>query len=83
MKRWFIGVLVIAGIGGLLIYFLTFDQNEKSHYIKVSGNVETTEINIGFKISGRIVHLSAQEGDRVEKGQEIARLDDEDLRQRL
>jgi HlyD family secretion protein len=83
MKRWFIGILVIAGIGGLLIYFLTFDQNEKSHYIKVSGNIETTEINIGFKISGRIVHLSVQEGDWVEKGQEIARLDDEDLRQRL
>ncbi|OGP78625.1 MAG: hypothetical protein A2V86_12230, partial [Deltaproteobacteria bacterium RBG_16_49_23] len=46
-------------------------------------NIETTEVDIGFKISGRIVQLAVQEGDWVEKGTVIARLDDEDLRQRL
>jgi HlyD family secretion protein len=40
-------------------------------------------VDLGFKISGRIVQISVQEGDWVEKGKVIARLDDEDLRQRL
>src|SRR4030043_2031558 len=83
MKRWLIGVFIVVGVIGLIFYLFISNKNVEPPYIKISGNIETTEINIGVKISGRIVPLSVQEGDRVEKGQEIARLDDEDLRQRL
>jgi HlyD family secretion protein len=62
--------------------FLKRSQRGNEQYIKVSGNIEATEVNVGFKISGRIVHRSCDEGDWVEKGQVLARLDDEDLRQR-
>ncbi|MDI7258460.1 MAG: efflux RND transporter periplasmic adaptor subunit [Thermodesulfobacteriota bacterium] len=83
MKRWLIGVLIIAGVTGLLFYLFTRDKSAGNPYIKISGNIETTEVNIGFKIPGRIVSLSVKEGDWVEKGRMIAKLDDEDLRQRL
>jgi len=83
VKRYFIGILIIAGIAGLLFYFLTPNKEEGNPFIKVSGNIETTEVDVGFKISGRIVHISVQEGDRVEQGKVLAKLDDEDLRQRL
>lgn len=83
MKRWWIGILVVVGIAGFLYYLFTRDKGEGDAFIKVSGNIETTEVNVGFKIAGRIVSLSVQEGDWVEKGKVIAKLDDEDLRQRL
>lgn len=83
MKRIFLTILMIAGIGGLLYYFMTREIKGGNDSIKISGNIETTEVNVGFKISGRIISLSIQEGDWIEKGKVIAKLDDEDLRQRF
>lgn len=83
MKRIFPVLLVIAAISGLVFYFFTRNQKGPDNIIRISGNIEATEVNVGFKISGRIVSLSVQEGDRVEKGKVLAALDEEDLRQRL
>jgi HlyD family secretion protein len=50
--------------------------------LKVSGNIELTEVDIAFKTAGRLVTLAVDEGDRVKKGALIARLDQEELQQR-
>ncbi len=76
-------VILVGVIGGFVYYFFTRDQKEGDDFIKVSGNIETTEVNVGFKISGRIIHLLVQEGDWVESGKILAKLDDEDLRHRF
>lgn len=76
-------VLVLILIAGSLYYFLIRNEKEVEQVIKVSGNIETTEANVGFKIAGRIGSRSFEEGDWVKKGSVLARLDDEDLRRRL
>ena len=53
-----------------------------SKMLKVSGNIELTEVDIAFKTAGRLVALAVEEGDRVKKGALIARLDQEELLQR-
>jgi len=83
MRRYLAGILIVASIAGLLYYLFTRGKEGENPFIKVSGNIETTEVDVGFKISGRIVHLSVQEGDWVEQGKVLAKLDDEDLRHRL
>jgi len=83
MRRFIFGILIAVSIFGLLYYFFTRDKKEGNAFIKVSGNIETTEVDVGFKISGRIVSLSLQEGDWVENGKILAKLDDEDLRHRF
>jgi len=83
MKRILLIIFIVIGVSGLLFYLFTQDKEERNTFIKVSGNIETTEVDVGFKISGRIVSLSVQEGDYIEKGKVLAKLDDEDLRQRL
>ena len=51
--------------------------------IRLSGNIELTEVNIAFKTAGRLLERTVDEGDRVTKGQIVARLDrDQLLRQR-
>lgn len=45
----------------------------------VSGNIELTEVNIGFKTAGRLIERNVDEGDTVKKGQVIARLDRDQL----
>jgi HlyD family secretion protein len=49
--------------------------------IRLSGNIELTQVDIAFKTSGRMIELSINEGDRVTAGQVIARLDSDQLRQ--
>jgi len=83
MKRILFITLIILLAAGLLFYLLTREKEGEDHFIRVSGNVETTEVDVGFKIPGRIVSRPFEEGDWVEKGQVLAKLDDEDLRNRL
>lgn len=49
--------------------------------IRVSGNVEAHESVLSFRVSGRIVELAVEEGQWVESGAVLARLEDSDFRQ--
>jgi membrane fusion protein YbhG len=75
-------ILVLgAGAAGLVAYWGM--HHEEKNAIKVSGNIELNEVQIGFKTSGRLIERSVDEGDAVKKGMVVARLDrDQLLRQR-
>jgi HlyD family secretion protein len=57
--------------------FMTFRLRNKQDagVLPVSGNVEVTEVNIAFKIPGRIVALLTDEGRTVKVNEKIAVLD--------
>jgi HlyD family secretion protein len=82
-KRILVLILVVAALAGTLFYLLTREEGDQDLFIKISGNIEATEADVGFRVSGRIVKRYIEEGDWVEKGKVLARLDDEDLRNRL
>jgi HlyD family secretion protein len=82
-KRLLLVIPVMAVILSGLYTLLNRNPGDDPAVIKVSGNIEATEVNAGFKISGRIISLSVQEGDWVEEGKVLATLDNEDLRNRL
>ena len=84
MKKRVLLVVLIVAVATLLLYtFLTRNPRGNDHFISVSGNIEATEVDVGFKISGRIMNRPFEEGAWVERGQVLAKLDDEDLRNRL
>ena len=83
MKRIIIIILIVAGTSGVLYYLLVRDNGEKNVFIKVSGNIEAIEADVGFKVAGRIVSRFFEEGDWKKKGEVLGKLDDEDLRNRL
>ncbi len=49
----------------------------------VHGNLETDDARLSFKVAGRLVERTIDEGQRVEAGQLLARLDDTELVQEL
>jgi RND family efflux transporter MFP subunit len=51
--------------------------------IETVGIIEAPEVNITSRIAGRIAELSLLEGDRVERGQVVCRIEDIDLRNQL
>ena len=50
---------------------------------KLYGNVEVREVELGFRVGGRVAQVLVDEGDKVVAGQELARLDTQPLRDRL
>jgi HlyD family secretion protein len=72
-----VGIIVIIIVVVLLInHFMAKNDNDT---LKLSGNVEVTETNVGFKLPGRIIELVVDEGQQVKAGQVIARLDNAEL----
>lgn len=56
-----------------------FANNADSGTLRLSGNIELTEVTLSFKAPGRIVELAVDEGDSVTAGQPLARLDQTEL----
>ena len=79
MKKRFLiaGILVLAVVIGILIYRSRNKQDDG--VLVLSGNVEITEINMGFKFSGRITELLAEEGQMIGKDYKLAVLDSAEL----
>jgi len=77
-KKLFIILLVIAVCVIGLVWYKWFSHSDNKKIV-ISGNIELTEINIAFKISGRLIELNVKEGDSVKKGTVLARLDNEQL----
>lgn len=47
--------------------------------LRLSGNIELTEVQLSFKTPGRVEDLLVEEGDAVQAGQVVARLDTAEL----
>ena len=83
-----IAIVVVIGVLAAAVYFFYVRPRwtaEKSqpNVLKLSGNIETHESIVGFKVSGRIVDLPIEEGQWVQPGAVLARLDTADYRQQL
>ncbi len=55
----------------------------KGNGLEASGNIEATEVQLSFRVPGRMAARLVDEGDRVKAGQLVARLDDSDLKQQV
>jgi HlyD family secretion protein len=77
-KNTVIGLLLalLAGVGGYLCYPMVYFQKGK---IMATGTIEVTTADITPKVGGYLVELGIKEGDRIEMGQCVARIDRTDL----
>lgn len=69
-------VLLIVVAGGIGIYYYWSQGEEEKDVIEVSGNIEATEINVGAEMAGKVAELKVDEGEEVEEGEELGKLDD-------
>ena len=68
---------------GLLLLGACTRQTSAPAEVRVSGNIEAVDAQLGFKIPGRVVERLVSEGQSVAVGQPIARLDDTDQKDQL
>ena len=68
-------ILYTVVTGGLAALLASCSNNGDTGAIRISGNIEMTQVKIAFKMSGKLIERNADEGDRVDKGAVIAKLD--------
>ena len=77
-KAMLAGVIVLVAVAGTMAYF-RFREREADGAVRVSGNIEVTDVDVSFRIPGRVQERLVGEGMMVTRGQLVARLDIEDL----
>lgn len=84
MKRR-VGLLIVAIVlvaaGAWKLRALRHPPNGAT--LVLHGNVDIREVNLGFRVGGRLAELRSDEGDAVKAGTLLARLDDEPYRREL
>ncbi len=85
---------LVVGIVGYVVYLVRFspvpvaehqiERGEMVAEVMGTGTLESrVRVTISPKISGRIVQILADQGDRVSKGDVLVRLDDDELAQQV
>ncbi len=91
-----VGVLVLGGVGlgvrqrnsaqtsKLATYTVLVESGELPGVVSTSGELEAVErVNVSPKRQGLLQELYVEEGDVVRRGQPLAQMDSDDLRERL
>lgn len=88
MKRLIYGLVVIAVLAGAAALGWSLWQERMAGrlpegIVSANGRVEANEIDVAAKFAGRVVSIAPQEGDTVEAGAIIARLDESESEAQL
>jgi len=83
IRRRFLTLVLLAvlTVSGLVVWKLA-PRHGPSNIIEVSGRIEGDDAAVAAKTMGRIREITVREGDRLEAGQVIALLDDDQIRAR-
>jgi HlyD family secretion protein len=73
-KRLIVICAVALLLGGGWYIYQTFFAH-RAQDLELQGNVDIRQVNLGFRVSGRIQEMRLEEGDEVHKGDIIAQLD--------
>ncbi len=76
MKRRVIFITLLAAI----IFAIWWEERPRPQTLVLTGTVDGNEVVVGSKITGRIVSLAVEDGQRVNAGDLIAVLDQDELR---
>ncbi|MDA8136141.1 MAG: efflux RND transporter periplasmic adaptor subunit [Desulfobacteraceae bacterium] len=77
-KKQILIILLLLILAGTLTFFIAFKGKTDPGTLRVSGNIEATDAELGFKIAGRLEECLVDEGDTVSKGTVLARLENRD-----
>jgi HlyD family secretion protein len=68
-------ILLAAVVVAAAVAWSRYSKREDPNRIRLSGNIELTQVDIAFKVPGRLTERTVDEGDSVKQGQLIARID--------
>lgn len=79
-KRVIVAALLVSGVAIILALYFWLRPPDDPGNLVLSGNIEITEVQVGFRIPGHVEGRTVSEGDRVQKGDLVASLDTAELK---
>jgi multidrug resistance efflux pump len=76
-KPIFIPILVVLGLVAYGGWYLLRERDAQNGSLEASGTIEAVEVSVSAEVSGRAAEVLVAEGDLVEKGAPLLRLEDE------
>jgi len=73
MKKVLVLFLLISVFG--LAYYIVNNKKVNNDELELFGNIEIRQVDLGFRVEGKIQEMLVEEGDNVKKGQLLAFLD--------
>jgi len=75
-------ILQVVACIGMAILAVSCRPRQENH-LKLSGNIEVIQVEASFRVAGKVLERPVDEGQVVQAGQLIARLDARDLEQQV
>jgi HlyD family secretion protein len=73
--RVFAIILILLAILATFFYFFSLRHPQEQNHIILFGNVDVRQVDLGFRVSGRVENMVFEEGDFVPKGAQMAHLE--------
>ena len=73
-------ILIAAAAAVAAFFLLTAGKKDDDGVITLYGNVDIRQVDMSFRVPGTLKEMFFEEGERVQKGDLLAALDDEDYR---
>jgi HlyD family secretion protein len=73
-------IVALVALGAFALFsFIRLRTQGNNKKIKVSGNIEATDVRLSFRVAGKIKELLTDEGRMVKAGDTVARLETDEL----
>lgn len=79
MKKFAVVLVLLAVAVGIGAYYYSCSAGKEPAGLTLFGNVEVTEVDLGFKTSGRVAEVLTDEGRTVNRGDILAKLESTEL----
>jgi HlyD family secretion protein len=76
-------ILIVVVLLSAVAAFFYLKEETKAEHFTLYGNVDIREVDLGFRVSGKLAEMYFEEGKSVKKGDILAILDDEPFRNQL
>lgn len=76
VRKLILLVVLLAAVGGGVAWAMgLFQQPASKDLLTLYGNVDIHQVNLSFRVSGRVAALHFEEGDQIKAGDVVATLD--------
>lgn len=74
-KKILIPIVLVVIAAGAGWFFVSRRSNQSATELTLQGNVDIRDVNLGFRVGGRLAAMAVDEGDSVKAGDVLAKLD--------
>ena len=75
MPRLFRFILIVIALLVCASLYLVFKKEQVKTHLTLYGNVDVRQVDLGFRVFGRVLDMPYQEGDTIKEGMLLAHLD--------